>query len=112
MLIQTRRHSYLAHLIGIRHIVLAANKMDLVDYDQAIFDRIVADYRAFATSIGIERFTAIPLFGLRGDNIAPRSEAMAWYAGPTLIDHLESVEVDADANRAKPFRMPVQWVNR
>src|SRR3546814_72429 len=86
--------------------------MDLVDYDRGVFDAIVADYRAFTSSIGIADFTAIPLSGLRGDNIAQRTEAMAWYAGPTLIEHLEGVEVDADADRAWPFRMPVQWVNR
>lgn len=112
VLTQTRRHSYLVHLLGIRHIVVAVNKMDLVGYDRATFDAIVADYRFFADSIGIEGFTAIPLSGLRGDNIAERSAAMPWYGGPTLIDHLESVEVDADADRARPFRLPVQWVNR
>jgi bifunctional enzyme CysN/CysC len=112
VLTQTRRHSFLAQLIGIRQIVLAVNKMDLVGYDQARFDAIVADYRAFASEIGIGAFTAIPLSGLRGDNIAGRSGAMPWYAGPTLIEHLETVEVDAEADRAKPFRLPVQWVNR
>ncbi|HEU4960358.1 MAG TPA: sulfate adenylyltransferase subunit CysN [Sphingomonas sp.] len=112
VLTQTRRHSYLAHLIGIRHIVLAVNKMDLVGYDRGVFDAIVADYRTFAESIGINGFTAIPLSGLRGDNIAERSAAIPWYGGPTLIEHLETVEVDTEADRAKPFRMPVQWVNR
>ncbi|MGN6375803.1 MAG: sulfate adenylyltransferase subunit CysN [Sphingomonas sp.] len=112
VLTQTRRHSFLAHLIGIRHVVLAVNKMDLVGYDQQVFDDIVADYRAFAAGIGIADFTAIPLSGLRGDNIAQPSAAMDWYDGPTLIEHLEAVEVDADAARAAPFRMPVQWVNR
>jgi bifunctional enzyme CysN/CysC len=112
VLTQTRRHSYLAHLIGIRHIVLAVNKMDLVGYDQSKFDDIVADYRDFATSIGIEAFTAIPISGLGGDNIATPSTRMDWYSGPTLIHHLETVELDVDAQRAKPFRMPVQWVNR
>ncbi|MBO9622470.1 MAG: sulfate adenylyltransferase subunit CysN [Sphingomonas sp.] len=112
VLTQTRRHSYLAHLIGIRHIVLAVNKMDLIGYDQAAFDAIVADYRAFADEIGIAEFTAIPLSGLKGDNIAASSDAMPWYSGPTLIEHLETVEVDTDADRTKPFRLPVQWVNR
>jgi bifunctional enzyme CysN/CysC len=112
VLTQTRRHSYLAHLIGIRHIVLAVNKMDLVGYDRAVFEQIVADYRDFATSIGIEAFTAIPISGLGGDNIATPSTNMEWYSGPTLMTHLETVEVDVDAARAKPFRMPVQWVNR
>ena len=100
VLTQTRRHSYLAHLLGIRHIVLAVNKMDLVGYDQAVFDAIVADYRDFAASIGIEHFTAIPISGLAGDNIAARSTAMSWYAGPTLIEHLETVDLDSDAAQA------------
>ncbi len=110
---QTRRHSYLVHLLGIRHVVLAVNKMDLVGYDRAVFDRIVADYRAFATSIGISDFTAIPISGFKGDNItqAPSTNT-PWYGGPALIEHLESVEVDAAAAQGQPFRMPVQWVNR
>jgi len=109
---QTRRHSYLVHLLGIRHVVLAVNKMDLVGYDQATFDSIVADYRAFATSIGIEQFTAIPISGFKGDNITALSANSPWYTGPALIAHLESVEVDAAAAQGQPFRMPVQWVNR
>jgi bifunctional enzyme CysN/CysC len=112
ILTQTRRHSYLAHLIGIRNIVLAVNKMDLVGYDQAVFDKIVADYSAFAQSIGISAFTPIPISGFKGDNITARSENTPWYQGPTLMAHLESVEVDATTAAAKPFRMPVQWVNR
>jgi bifunctional enzyme CysN/CysC len=112
ILTQTRRHSYLVHLLGIRHIVLAVNKMDLVDYDQAVFDQIVTDYEAFATKIGIEKFTPIPISGLAGDNIASKSDSTNWYGGTTLIQHLETVEVDANAAGEKPFRMPVQWVNR
>ena len=112
ILTQTRRHSYLAHLIGIRNIVLAVNKMDLVGYDQAVFDKIVADYAAFAQSIGISAFTPIPISGFKGDNITARSDNSPWYKGPTLMAHLESVEVDATTAAAKPFRMPVQWVNR
>ena len=112
VLTQTRRHSYLAHLIGIRNIVLAVNKMDLVGYDRAVFDRIVADYRAFADSIGIVEFTAIPISGLAGDNIATPSAATAWHDGPTLLAHLETVELDQSADQRKPFRLPVQWVNR
>ena len=112
VLTQTRRHSYLAHLLGIRHIVLAVNKMDLIGYDQAAYDAIVADYRAFAESIGIRDFTAIPISGFKGDNITGASENTPWFAGPALLDHLERVEVEAEADRAKPFRMPVQWVNR
>jgi bifunctional enzyme CysN/CysC len=113
VLVQTRRHSYLAHLIGIRHLVLAVNKMDLVDYDELTFEQIVADYREFATRIGIGEFTAIPISGFKGDNItsAP-SENTPWYRGPSLIEHLETVEIEGTAAQARPFRMPVQWVNR
>jgi bifunctional enzyme CysN/CysC len=112
ILTQTRRHSYLAHLIGIRHLVLAVNKMDLVEYSQPVFDQIVEEYRAFADSIGIEAFVAMPISGLAGDNITTRSPNMPWYDGRALVDHLEQVEVSVTANQAKPFRMPVQWVNR
>ncbi|UYY77407.1 sulfate adenylyltransferase subunit CysN [Sphingomonas sp. R1] len=112
VLTQTKRHSYLAHLLGIRHLVLAVNKMDLVDYDQTVFDRIVADYAEFAESIGIHAFTPIPISGFQGDNVTTRSAAMPWFTGPVLLDHLETVDVDAEADRIKPFRMPVQWVNR
>jgi bifunctional enzyme CysN/CysC len=112
VLTQTRRHSYLAHLLGIRHIVLAVNKMDLIGYDQAQYDAILADYTAFARSIGIEDFTAIPISGLAGDNIASKSSDTPWYSGPTLIEHLETVEVSLDARQQGAFRMPVQWVNR
>jgi len=112
VLTQTRRHSYLAHLIGIRNIVLAVNKMDLVDYSQEIFDTIVAEYTDFAASIGIERYVAMPISGFRGDNITGPSANTPWYEGPSLIEHLETVEVDGTADQASPFRMPVQWVNR
>jgi bifunctional enzyme CysN/CysC len=112
VLTQTRRHSYLAKLVGIRRFVLAVNKMDLVDYDQGAFDAICADYRAFAEQIGVEEWIAIPVSGLNGDNIMSRSEATAWYTGPTLLEHLDSVPLDVDADAEKPFRMPVQWVNR
>ncbi|MBF5092609.1 MULTISPECIES: sulfate adenylyltransferase subunit CysN [unclassified Novosphingobium] len=112
MLTQTRRHSYLAHLIGIRHIVLAVNKMDLVDYDHAVFDGIVKDYTAFARSIGIETFVPIPISGFKGDNITALSANTPWYHGPALMEHLETVEVDATIDQTKPFRLPVQWVNR
>ncbi len=112
VLVQTRRHSYLAHLIGIKNLVLAVNKMDLIDYDQAKYDAIVAEYRAFADEIGIEDFTAMPISGFKGDNIIALSDNTPWYQGPTLIGHLESVEVDQVSDQAKPFRMPVQWVNR
>ncbi len=112
ILTQTRRHSYLAHLLGIRNIVLAINKMDLVEYDQAVFNRIVMTYRAFATELGITRFTAIPISGFKGDNITAPSDNTPWYKGPTLIEHLEAVEVNSATDAEKPFRMPVQWVNR
>jgi len=112
VLTQTKRHSYLAHLIGIRNIVLAVNKMDLVDYDQSVFDGIVADYTAFARSIGIDRFVAMPISGFRGDNITGPSANTPWYTGPALMQHLETVEVDGTVDAAKPFRMAVQWVNR
>nr|WP_137677636.1 sulfate adenylyltransferase subunit CysN [Parerythrobacter lutipelagi] len=112
VLVQTRRHSFLCHQLGITNIVLAVNKMDLIDYDQTAFDSIVADYAAFAAEIGIADFTAIPISGLAGDNITQGSGNTAWYGGPSLIDHLESVEVRSTANLEKPFRMPVQWVNR
>ena len=112
VLTQTRRHSYLAHLIGIENLVLAVNKMDLVGYAQEVYDEIVADYRVFAASIGIENFLPIPLSGLCGDNIAAISANMPWYAGPSLMAHLETVEIDITAAQRRPFRMPVQWVNR
>ena len=112
VLVQTRRHSYLCHLIGIKNLVLAVNKMDLVDYDQKTFDSIVADYALFAQSIGIESFTAMPISGFKGDNIIGPSDNTPWYTGPNLVEHLESVEVNSALDAAKPFRMPVQWVNR
>ncbi len=112
VLTQTRRHSYLAHLLGIRHLVVAVNKMDLVAYDHATFAQIIAEYRSFADSIGITEFTAIPISGLEGDNITTPSAGMDWYDGPTLLAHLETVELDQTAEQSKPFRLPVQWVNR
>jgi bifunctional enzyme CysN/CysC len=112
VLTQTRRHSYLAHLIGIRNLVLAVNKMDLIGYDHDKYDAIVADYRAFAKGIGIENFTPMPISGFMGDNITSKSANTPWYSGPTLMEHLENVELDVTADQAKPFRLPVQWVNR
>jgi bifunctional enzyme CysN/CysC len=112
VLTQTRRHSFLAHLIGIKHIVLAVNKMDLVGYEKAVFDRITLAYRAFASEIGITNFTAIPISGFKGDNITALSDNMPWFTGPALIEHLENVEIGSAADEAKPFRLPVQWVNR
>ncbi|WP_067735739.1 sulfate adenylyltransferase subunit CysN [Novosphingobium naphthalenivorans] len=117
VLVQTRRHSYLCHLLGVKNIVLAVNKMDLVDYKQEVFDKIVADYTAFAQSIGIESFTAMPISGFKGDNITKLSDNTPWYKGPqyaglALVEHLETVEVLSSVDAEKPFRMPVQWVNR
>jgi bifunctional enzyme CysN/CysC len=112
VLTQTRRHSYLAHLIGIKNLVLAVNKMDLVGYDQAKYDAIVADYTAFANSIGITAFTPMPISGFKGDNITDPSENTPWYKGPTLMQHLETVEVGVAIDQTKPLRMAVQWVNR
>ena len=112
VLAQTRRHSYLAHLVGIRSVVLAVNKMDLVGYDRATYDAIVADYAAFSGRIGIDEITAIPISAFKGDNITSPSHRMPWYVGPTLIDHLEAVTVDSDLEQARPLRLPVQWVNR
>ena len=112
VLTQTRRHSYLCHLLGIRHIVLAVNKMDLVDYDQSVFDAITADYTAFARDIGIDAFTAIPISGINGDNITSRSDNTPWFEGPVLMDHLEDVPLGSDVAEDEPFRMAVQWVNR
>jgi bifunctional enzyme CysN/CysC len=112
VLVQTRRHSYLCNLIGIKNIVLAVNKMDLVDYSEARFREILAEYSEFARSIGIESFTALPISGFKGDNITGASANMPWYSGPSLMEVLESVEVHAELDAAKPFRMAVQWVNR
>jgi len=111
VLTQSRRHSYLVSLLGIRHVVLAINKMDLVDWSQERFDEIVADYRAFAAQIGITEFTAIPMSALKGDNITEPSAKSPWYQGPALMRWLEEAPVEDDL-RDKPFRMPVQWVNR
>ena len=112
VLTQTRRHSYLAHLVGIRHFVLAINKMDLIGYEQGLFEEIVENYRSFADEIGIENFTAIPVSGLRGDNITHASQNMDWYEGTTLMDYLNEVDLSPDSRATAPFMMPVQWVNR
>ena len=111
VLTQTRRHSYLVKLLGIRHVVLAINKMDLVGWSKETFDSILADYRLFADQIGLDHFTAIPLSALRGDNIIEPSDHSPWYEGPPLLRWLEEAPVEDDLREA-PFRMPVQWVNR
>ena len=112
VLTQTRRHSHLVALIGIKRVVLAINKMDLVDYDRAVFERIDADYRAFAAELGLAEIVSIPMSALRGDNVIVPSARMPWYAGPTLMQHLDTLPLAARVTRDEPFRLPVQWVNR
>ena len=111
VLTQTRRHSRIAAMMGIRHVVLAVNKMDLMDFSQATFDSIVADYRAFAAGFGFASIQPIPLSGLDGDNVLQRSDKTPWYEGPSLMAYLDTVDV-SDARDRHAFRMPVQWVNR
>jgi bifunctional enzyme CysN/CysC len=111
VLTQTRRHSYLVSLLGIRHVVLAVNKLDLVDYSQDVFDSIDADYRAFAAELGVQNIVSIPLSALRGDNVTEASPNTPWYSGPTLMEYLEAIEVD-DITDTQPFRFVAQWVNR
>jgi len=112
VLTQTRRHSYLVQLMGIRHAVLAVNKMDLVGWSRETFDAIVDDYRRFAEQIGLKSVLAIPLSGLTGDNVTSKSAQTPWYDGPALMAHLETVEIDETRRAAGPFRLPVQWVSR
>ena len=112
VLTQTRRHSYLCHLIGINNIVLAVNKMDLVNYEQETFDQIVEEYEHFATEIGIDKFTALPISGFKGDNITAVSKNTPWYQGSPLMHHLETVNLEQVHDDQDAFRMPVQWVNR
>lgn len=111
VLTQTRRHAYITSLLGVRHIVLAVNKMDLVDYDEAVFTRIVSDFRSFADRLKTPDLHAIPVSALKGDNVVEGSRFTPWYEGPSLLGHLEGVDVEADET-GLPFRMPVQWVNR
>ena len=111
LLAQTRRHSYIVSLLGIRHVVLAVNKMDLVGYEQAVFDDIVAGYQALATQLGIEQISFIPLSALNGDNLSAHSDAMPWYRGPSLLEHLETVEL-ATQDSSGGLRLPVQYVSR
>jgi bifunctional enzyme CysN/CysC len=111
VLTQSKRHSYICSLLGVRHVVLAVNKIDLVDYDQKVFDQIVADYNAFAKTLGFASIVPVPISARHGDNVTVRSEHTPWYKGPTLLEHLETVDVESDATQ-KPFRFPVQWVNR
>ncbi|MEZ0470928.1 sulfate adenylyltransferase subunit CysN [Luteimonas salinilitoris] len=111
LLTQTRRHSYIVSLLGIRHVILAVNKMDLVDYDPEVFDDIVTGYRALAGQLGIPNVTCIPLSALKGDNMLERSAATPWYQGETLLEHLESVDAGRESGTGA-FRLPVQWVCR
>ncbi|WP_018988979.1 sulfate adenylyltransferase subunit CysN [Aromatoleum toluclasticum] len=112
VLTQTRRHSYLVSLLGIRHIVVAINKMDLVDYAEPVFRRICDDYRSFAEQIGLADVTFIPMSAYEGDNIIEPGANMPWYRGTTLMSYLETVEIDEERLQKQPFRLPVQWVNR
>ncbi len=111
LLVQTRRHSTIAHLLGVRHIVLAVNKLDLLDWDEAVFARIVQSYAELARRVGIAHFQAIPVSALKGDNIVHASDNMPWYRGPSLLQHLESLDVDVSPARG-PLRFPVQWLSR
>ena len=111
LLTQTRRHSFLVSLVGIKQIVLAINKMDLIDFDEERFQSILADYRLFAADLGFSSIAAIPISALNGDNIIEPSANTPWYQGPPLLNYLETVQLEDDA-RQQPFRLPIQWVNR
>jgi len=111
LLTQTKRHSFILSTIGVKHVVLVVNKIDLVGYDKAVFDRIEAEYRLFAAELGFESIVAVPVSALRGDNIVSLSPRMTWYPGPALLPYLETVAVDTD-RVAEAMRFPVQWVNR
>ena len=111
ILTQTRRHSFIVSLLGIKHVVLAINKIDLMDYSEGVFEQILADYQAFAAEFGFKTLQAIPMSARYGDNVLSRSDNMPWYKGPTLVEHLETVDVSDDRS-GKPFRLQVQWVNR
>jgi bifunctional enzyme CysN/CysC len=108
---QTRRHSYIVSLLGIKHVVLAVNKMDLVDYSETCFRNIALDYAALANQLDLKDITSIPLSALKGDNVLNRSANMPWFDGPTLMHQLETIDISVDEDE-KPLRMPVQWVNR
>jgi bifunctional enzyme CysN/CysC len=111
ILVQTRRHSLICSLLGLRHVVLAVNKIDLVSYQADLFDRIADEYRAFASPLGFSTITSVPISARYGDNVARLSHKTPWYRGPTLLDYLETIDVESDASK-QPFRFPVQWVNR
>ena len=111
LLVQTRRHAIIASLLGIRYVVLAVNKIDLVGFERAVFDQIAAAFKSFAAELGFRQIVCIPISARDGDNVSAQSARTPWYAGPSLLDYLESVDVE-DARADKPFRLPVQWVNR
>src|SRR5437764_606866 len=112
VLTQTRRHTYVVSLLGIRHVALAVNKLDLVSYSEPGFREIAADYQMFSRELGLEDVVCIPVSALRGDNVVERSKRTPWYEGPTLLEYLETVEIDDERLRNEPMRFPVQWVNR
>ncbi len=112
VLAQTKRHSFIVSMFGIRHVVLAVNKMDMMSFNQRVFDEIVAEYLAFAEGLGFDSVTPIPLSARYGDNVFVRSDRTPWYVGPSLIEQLEQIDADETALRSQPFRMHVQWVNR
>jgi len=111
LLTQTHRHSIIVSLLGVRHVILAVNKMDLVDFSETVFRQIEADYRTFAESLGFRSLMAMPISARYGDNVSSRSARMPWYGGPHLLEYLETIEVE-DNRRSAPFRLPVQWINR
>src|SRR6185437_6634097 len=111
LLTQTRRHSFILSLIGVKHVVLVVNKIDLVDYSEAVFNEIAEAYEAFAAPLGFKTLKAIPVSALKGDNILTPSSRTSWYRGPQLVPYLETIDVDEDRAEA-PLRFPVQWVNR
>ncbi len=111
VLAQSKRHTYIANMLGVRHVVLAVNKMDLVEYSRARFHEIVASYLQIAEHLGFESITPIPMSALKGENVTKKADSMTWHDGPTLLEHLEAAEI-ADERASTPFRMPVQWVNR
>ncbi len=112
VLTQTRRHTYIASLLGVRHVAMAVNKLDLVDYSESRFRELEAECRRLAQQLGIEDITAIPVSALHGDNVVARSSNTTWYEGATLLEYLENVEIDEDRMQTAPFRLPIQWVNR
>ena len=110
--VQTRRHAYIASLLGIRHVAVAVNKMDLVDFSESRFAEIEADFNVFAEPLGFDGITCLPLSALDGDNVTTRSDRTPWYKGPSLLEHLETVDVSRSSESGTGFRLPVQWVNR